>query len=118
MIRQMAVEKFDRSRCWPAIFRELKIGMANGLLVSAMVLFVVWLLTGTLGLASVMAGALLLDMVVGSLAGTGIPLILKLLGRDPAQASSIFLTTLTDSLGFFFFLGLAQIYCRDHRSLH
>ncbi len=110
MIRQMAVEKFDRSRCWPAIFRELKIGAANGLLVSTLVLAAVWLLTGTPGLALVMAAALLLDMVVGSLAGTGIPLVLKFMGRDPAQASSIFLTTLTDSLGFFFFLGLAQLF--------
>lgn len=114
MIRQMAVEKFDRSRCWPAIFRELKIGLANGLLVSTLVLGAVWLLTGTPGLAAVMAAALLLDMVVGSLAGTGIPLVLKLMGRDPAQASSIFLTTLTDSLGFFFFLGLAQIFLLAH----
>lgn len=110
MIRQMAVDKLDRKKCWYAVFREIKIGLVNGTLVSLIALGAVFLLTGKGLLACIMATALLLDMLVGSLAGAGIPLILKKLGRDPAQASSIFLTTLTDSLGFFFFLGLAQIF--------
>jgi magnesium transporter len=57
-----------------------------------------------------MALALLFDMLLGAVAGASIPLILKELGRDPAQASSIFLTTLTDSMGFFLFLGMAGLF--------
>jgi magnesium transporter len=49
----------------------------------------------------------MLDMLLGAIAGGAIPLVLRWLGRDPAQASSIFLTALTDSGGFFIFLGLA-----------
>ena len=54
--------------------------------------------------------ALWADMIIGAVAGASIPLVLKELGRDPAQASSIFLTTLTDSIGFFTFLGLAAVW--------
>jgi magnesium transporter len=57
----------------------------------------------------VMGMALISDMVLGAIAGGSIPLILRALGRDPAQASSIFLTTLTDGAGFFIFLGLATV---------
>ena len=58
----------------------------------------------------VMAGALLCDMMLGAVAGGSIPLIFRALGRDPAQASSIFLTTITDGAGFFIFLGLATMF--------
>ena len=57
----------------------------------------------------VMAVALLFDMLLGAIAGGSIPLIFRALGRDPAQASSIFLTTITDSAGFFIFLGAATL---------
>jgi magnesium transporter len=57
-----------------------------------------------------MVTALILDMVLGALAGASIPLVLKRLGRDPAQASSIFLTAITDGAGFFLFLGLATVF--------
>ena len=61
-------------------------------------------------LGAVMGGALLLDMILGAVAGGSIPLILRALGRDPAQASSIFLTALTDGAGFFIFLSLASLF--------
>ena len=56
-----------------------------------------------------MGGAILCDMLLGAVAGGSIPLIFRALGRDPAQASSIFLTMLTDGAGFFIFLGLASL---------
>ncbi len=110
MIRQLAVKKLERKESWLAVLREAKIGLANGVIIATLVLGVVYLMTGQLALASIMAMALFLDMLVGSLAGASIPLILRAMGRDPAQASSIFLTTLTDSFGFFSLLGLAGIY--------
>ena len=109
MIRQLAMERFDRKRSWMAVLRETKIGLSSGLLIGVLVFGLVYLTVGNLLVAQVMAYALAMDMVIGALAGASIPLVLKELGRDPAQASSIFLTTLTDGAGFFIFLGLAQI---------
>jgi magnesium transporter len=109
MIRQLAVEKFDRRRSWRAVLRECKIGLINGVVISSLVLTSVLLITENLVLALVTALALGLDMLVGSLAGASIPLVLRALGRDPAQASSIFLTTLTDSFGFLCLLGFAGL---------
>ncbi len=109
IIRQMAMEKFDRRRSWMAVWREVKVGLLNGLLIGAVVFAAVLAVTQNLALGEVMALALGINMLVGSVFGASIPLILKELGRDPAQASSIFLTTITDSAGFFIFLGLAGI---------
>lgn len=109
MIRQLATDRFDRRKSWLAVVRELRIGLVNGALISSLVLLSVLMLTSNIALAGVMGMALYFDMLMGSLAGASIPLILKELGRDPAQASSIFLTTITDSLGFFSLLGLAGL---------
>lgn len=109
VIRQLAMERFDRKRIWYAILREAKIGVANGLIVAVLVLLLVFGITHKIALAEVMSIALGMNMVLGAVAGASIPLVLKELGRDPAQASSIFLTTITDSAGFFIFLGLATV---------
>ncbi len=109
MIRQLAMERFDRKRAWLAVLREIRIGLVNGLIISTLVFCAAYFISGKFALASVMGIALGVDMVLGALAGASIPLLLKELGRDPAQASSIFLTTITDSMGFFFLLGLAGI---------
>ncbi len=110
MIRQLATERFDQKRAWVAVFREGKIGIATGIIMALLVFGGVYAFTGTLALSFVMAGALLSDMVLGALAGGAIPLFFRWLGRDPAQASSIFLTAITDSAGFFIFLGLATAF--------
>ena len=110
MIRQLATEKFDHKRAWSAVLREGKIGLSTGLFMALAAFAGVWLLTANPVLGMVMGGALLGDMLLGALAGGGIPLIFHYLGRDPAQASSIFLTAITDSSGFFIFLGLATIF--------
>ena len=110
MIRQLAVERFDRMKSWKAVLREAKVGALTGLIVSLLVMLGVFLFTQNLLLAQVMAAALGLDMLLGALAGASIPLILKELGRDPAQASSIFLTAITDGCGFLIFLGLATMF--------
>ncbi|MBG3878365.1 magnesium transporter [Desulfovibrio oxamicus] len=109
MIRQLAVERFDRRKAWWAVLREAKIGLSSGAIVALLVLCAVWAFAGSWKLASVMSLALLLDMLLGALAGASIPLILRAVGRDPAQASSIFLTAITDGAGFFIFLGLATL---------
>jgi len=110
MIRQMAMERFDRRRAWLAVLREMRIGLLNGAIISVLVFAVAYAITGKADLASVLGLALGVDMLLGAFAGASIPLILKEMGRDPAQASSIFLTTITDSMGFFILLGLAGIF--------
>lgn len=110
IIRQLAMESFDRKRAWSAVAREARIGVLNGIIVGLLVMLGVFLLTHNIQLACVMSFALGLDMCIGNVAGASIPVILQELGRDPAQASSIFLTTLTDSAGFFTFLGLATVF--------
>lgn len=110
MIRQLVTERFDRKKAWWAVLREGKIGIANGLILGVLVWIGVYLFTGHMSLASVMVAALILDMILGAFAGASIPLVLKEMGRDPAQASSIFLTAITDGAGFFLFLGLATLF--------
>ncbi|MFO7817195.1 MAG: magnesium transporter [Thermodesulfobacteriota bacterium] len=109
MIRQLALERFDRKKVWKAVLREARIGLLNGLGISILLSTSIMLWTGNLPLSLVVGIALGGDMLLGSIAGASIPLILKELGRDPAQASSIFLTTLTDSAGFLALLGLATL---------
>ncbi len=110
MIRQLATESFDARRSWGAVVRESKIGLGTGLVMALIAYIGVLLLSGNGLLAFVMGVSLLLDMFLGAIAGGAIPLVLRALGRDPAQASSIFLTALTDSGGFFIFLGLATVF--------
>ena len=108
IIRHLAQDASVKER--KAISREAKIGLCNGLILGALALGGVYLFTGNLGLGIVMSVALILDIILGALAGICIPLVLKRLGRDPAQASSIFLTAITDGAGFFLFLGLATVF--------
>ena len=112
MIRQLATESFDAKRSWGAVARECKIGIGTGLVMAALAFAGVFCISEghNAKLAAVMATALLMDMLLGAIAGGAIPLVLRWLGRDPAQASSIFLTALTDSGGFFIFLGLATVF--------
>ena len=110
MIRQLATERFDHKKAWIAVLREGKIGIATGVIMAALAFGGVFALTDHADLALVMGGALMSDMVLGALAGGAIPLIFRWVGRDPAQASSIFLTAITDSAGFFIFLGLATLF--------
>lgn len=110
MIRQMGFESLDRSGALAALYREFKIGALNGVIVSTVALIGIYLFTWNAELSAVAATALGLDMTIGNVAGAAVPLILKSLGRDPAQASSIFVTFITDLMGFFIFLSLATMF--------
>ena len=110
MIRQLATEGFDRRKVWWAVLREGKISIINGMIVGSVVWVALYFFTGTSSIPTVMVVALVADMILGALAGASIPLCLKALGRDPAQASSIFLTAITDGAGFFIFLSLATMF--------
>ena len=110
MIRQLATDRFDQKKSWMAVVREGKIGLVTGVVMAITSFFGVWWFTGEASIGAVMGGALMCDMLLGAISGGSIPLILRALGRDPAHASSIFLTTITDGAGFFIFLGLASLF--------
>lgn len=110
MIRQLATDRFDQKKAWMAVVREGKIGLVTGIVMAVTAFFGVWWFTGVAAIGAVMGGALMCDMLLGAISGGSIPLIFRALGRDPAHASSIFLTTITDGAGFFIFLGLASLF--------
>ncbi len=110
MIRQLATDRFDQKKAWMAVVREGKIGLVTGVVMAITAFFGVWWFTGEAPIGAVMGGALMCDMLLGAISGGSIPLIFRALGRDPAHASSIFLTTITDGAGFFIFLGLASLF--------
>jgi magnesium transporter len=91
------------------LLKELGIGFLNGLLWAAVVaiLAVVWF--GNWAIGGIIAAAILLNLLCAALAGVAIPLVMRRLGIDPALAGSVVLTTVTDVVGFFAFLGLATM---------
>ncbi len=90
--------------------KELGISALNGVVWGGVLGIVAWALYRNVALGGVMALAMLLNLVVAALAGIFIPLLMERFGRDPAVGSSVFLTFVTDSMGFFIFLGLATLF--------
>jgi magnesium transporter len=100
-----------RARSWPKVMRkELAVGALNGLAVALVCAGAVYLWSGSPGLSAVIGSSMVLAMIVAGLAGAAIPTVLSALGQDPAQSSSIILTTVTDVAGFLAFLGLARLF--------
>lgn len=97
------IESFDSLRI---CIKEASKGILNGILIGLIASLAVWVWTKELKVASVVFLAMILNMGLGGMAGAFIPLMLKKIGCDPAQSSSIFLTGLTDVCGFLIFLGL------------
>ena len=90
--------------------KEAGVGVLNGLAVSGTTMVGVYLWSQSFGLTLVIGTAMILAMVTAGLAGASIPLLMKKFGQDPAQSSSIVLTTVTDVSGFLSFLGLATLF--------
>ena len=109
-VRAIAMREFSPKVAITFGLRELYVGIANGLIFAMVTagLSYVWL--GDTQIALVLAVAILVNMVVAAISGTLIPLSLVKVGVDPAIASSVFITTITDVVGFFVFLGLAALY--------
>ncbi|MCB1801266.1 MAG: magnesium transporter [Gammaproteobacteria bacterium] len=100
-----------RSRHWPrVVFKEMSAGFWNGVAVAATTSLGVWLWSDSIGLAGVIGVSMILSMVIAGIFGAAIPLLLNAAGQDPAQSSSIVLTTVTDVSGFLSFLGIATIF--------
>jgi magnesium transporter len=95
---------------WPRlIYKEARVGVFNGLAVSAVTMIGVYFWSHSPGLTLIIGVAMVLSMIIAGICGASVPLVLKMVGQDPATASSIVLTTFTDCGGFLSFLGLATL---------
>ena len=108
-VRALATKDLTGSNVWRVIRREVLVGAINGLAFAVIMGIVGYIWFGSLALGGVIAAAMVINLIVAGLAGTGIPIVLEKLGVDPALASGAFVTTVTDVVGFFAFLGLAVV---------
>ncbi len=106
-VRALATNELGRANIWRVVFRETAVGLLNGLLFALIMGAFTWWWFGSDQLGLVIAMAMVVNLLAAALAGILIPLALEKMGADPALASTIFVTTVTDVVGFFSFLGLA-----------
>ena len=90
--------------------KEAAVGAVNGIVVALVTAGAVFFWSRSFGLAAVIGIAMVLSMIIAGIAGATIPMVLTVIGQDPAQSSSIVLTTVTDVAGFLSFLGLATLF--------
>ena len=109
VIRGLATGQLERGNTRILLLKEAGIGLLNGILWALVVavLAVIWFGNWTIG--AIIAVAILLNLLCAALAGVVIPLTMRRVGIDPALAGSVVLTTVTDVVGFFAFLGLATL---------
>jgi magnesium transporter len=107
-VRALATNQLTQSNTWRTIRREIAVAVLNGLTIAVVIGTAVALFYGNPQLGGVIATAMLANIVIAGLAGVIVPLTLERIGADPAVASSVFVTMITDSMGFFVFLGLAS----------
>nr|WP_314441826.1 magnesium transporter [uncultured Sphingomonas sp.] len=106
-VRALATNQLTGSNRWRSVGREMRVALMNGLTVASLVGIAVTLILGSGQLGAVIAAAMLFNVLIAGFAGVLVPLTLERWGADPAVASSIFVTMVTDSMGFLLFLGLA-----------
>jgi len=112
-LRGIVLDQIRPRRAWTHVRREMTVGLLNGLLCGVLVggsIAVVKIAMGhSWHLGGVIAISMALTLMIGCATGSAMPLIMRRLGFDPATASTIFLTMVTDSMSFFIFLGLATL---------
>ena len=109
-VRAIALRQLDAAATRQFVLRELIVATANGLLFAALAAGLSYFWFGDQNIAILMAVAMMANLLVAGLSGTFVPVGLMRVGVDPAVASSVFVTTITDVVGFFVFLGLAALY--------
>jgi magnesium transporter len=109
VIRGLALGQIQESHAWHLVRKELTVSLLNGITWGTVMALVAGGLYRSVPLAVVMMAAICLNLIVAALTGIAVPLALKRARRDPAQGSSVVLTFVTDSMGFFLVLGLAQV---------
>ncbi|WP_394731247.1 magnesium transporter [Altererythrobacter sp. GH1-8] len=105
-VRAIATNQLTRANTWRIVWRELRVALLNGVTIAVLIgIGTAAIFTPELGM--VIAAAMVINIIVSGMAGVLVPVMFERLNQDPAVASSVFVTMITDSMGFFAFLGLA-----------
>ncbi|KQX99179.1 magnesium transporter [Rhodanobacter sp. Root480] len=110
IVRALALNQITAESAKRLWRKELTVSLLNGLIWGGVIGVVAWWLYDSLSLGLVMTAAMTLNLLLAAFAGVGIPVLMTRFGRDPALGSSVLITAMTDSGGFFIFLGLASIF--------
>jgi magnesium transporter len=110
IVRGIALGELTWGNARKALLKEAAVGIGNGVVLGIVAAAAVWAMRGNVALGLVLGAAMIINMFVAATAGTLVPLGLRAANIDPALASSIFITTLTDIFGFFAYLGLATAF--------
>ncbi len=110
IVRAMALDQVSTGNTSRLMRKELIVALINGLVWGGVIGVVAYMLYGSWSLGVVMTTAMTLNLLLAALMGVLIPMTLSRLGRDPAMGASVMITAMTDSGGFFIFLGLATIF--------
>jgi magnesium transporter len=110
IVRAMALDQMGPGNTSRLLRKELGVALINGLIWGGVIGAVAYYLYGNWSLGVVMTGAMTLNLLLAALMGVLIPMTLTRMGRDPAMGSSVMITAMTDSGGFFIFLGLATLF--------
>lgn len=108
-VRALATKELSDANAWRVVTKEVFVGCINGFLFAVIAGTVTWLWFDSVTLGFVIAAAMVVNLIVAGFSGVVIPIGLTRLGYDPAVSSGVFLTTVTDVIGFFAFLGLAAL---------
>jgi len=110
IVRALALDQITPASAKRLWRKEMGVALANGLVWGGVIGLVAWALYGHLALGLVMTAAMTLNLLLAAFCGVGIPMLMARRGRDPALGSSVLITAMTDSGGFFIFLGLATVF--------
>jgi magnesium transporter len=110
VIRSLALGHISPSNSHWLLIRELGVAALNGTVWAVVISIITYVWYRDIQLSAIIAAAMLINLVIAAFAGAYLPLLLKRMNIDPALAGTVALTTVTDSIGFFAFLGLAQIF--------
>ncbi|HUW49457.1 MAG TPA: magnesium transporter [Sulfuricella sp.] len=110
IVRALALGQIHSDNVRKLFLKELRVSLINGLVWGGIIGLMAWLLYHNPALGMVMTSAMILNLLLAALMGVLIPMLMHKLGRDPAVGSSVMITAVTDSGGFFIFLGLATIF--------
>jgi magnesium transporter len=109
LVRAIALGQVNPANAKKMLTKEIAIALLNGLVWGGIIGGFAMLLYNSIALGLVMTAAMMLNLLVAALFGVFIPLLMMKFGRDPAVGSSVLITAITDSGGFFIFLGLATL---------
>jgi magnesium transporter len=110
IVRALALGQVQQESARVLLRKEIGVAMVNGLIWGSLLGFVAWWLYRSVALGAVMTAAMMLNLIVAATVGVAVPLLRQRLGYDPAIGSSVLITAVTDSGGFFIFLGLATVF--------